>query len=111
MAKKWTLISQTVTDHIKVPKTATNVNITRLLNNAKADWTPIAKIINKYDIKNGTHNSVIQRVLDIKNGKITELSQITGKQESNSETSASSSSTSAETGANGGTSTGVGGGG
>lgn len=115
MAKKWTLISQTVTDHIKVPKTATNVNITRLLNNAKADWASIAKIVNKYNIKNGTHNSVIQRVLDIKNGKITELSQITGKQESNSGTSASSSSssssTSAETGANGGTSTVVGGGG
>ena len=68
MAKQWTLISQTVTDHIKVPKTATNVNITRQLNNAKDDWTSIAKIVNKYDIKNGTHNSVIKRILDIKKG-------------------------------------------
>ena len=79
--KKWTLLSQTVKDHIVVPKTATNTNITRLLLNAKSDWTSVAKIINKYDIKDAkkgtTHNSVIQRVLDIKNGKITELSQIT----------------------------------
>lgn len=114
MAKKWTLISQTVTDHIKVPKTATNVNITRLLNNAKADWTSIAKIVNKYEVKDKkkgtTHNSIIQRILDIKNGKITELSQITGKQESKSQTSASSTS-STETGTSSATSKIVGGGG
>lgn len=76
--KKWTLISQTVTDHIKVPPTATNVNITRALNNANNDWASISKIVNKYDIKNGTHNSVIQRIRDIKSGKITKLSEITG---------------------------------
>ena len=93
MAKKWTLISQTVTDHIVVPKTATNVNITRLLNNANNDWSSIAKIVNKYEIKNGTHNSVIQRIRDIKSGKITKLSQITGKQ-----TDSSSSSTDTGTG-------------
>ena len=114
MAKKWTLISQTVTDHIKVPKTATNVNITRQLNNAKDDWTSIAKIVNKYEIKNGTHNSVIQRILDIKKGKIKELSEITGKQESksSSSTSTSSSEGTSSDGSNGtATSTVVGGGG
>ena len=104
MAKQWTLISQTVTDHIKVPKTATNVNITRQLNNAKADWTSIAKIINKYKIKDKkkgtTHNSVIQRILDIKNGKITELSQI-----KSTTSSSSSSSTSTDTSTSSDTST------
>lgn len=78
VAKQWTLISQTITDHIKIPSTATNTNITRLLNNANKDWTSIAEIINKYEVKNGTQDSVIKRILDIKNGKITELSQITG---------------------------------
>lgn len=76
--KKWTLIGQTVTDHIKVPPTATHDNITRLLNNANNDWASIAKIVNKYEIKNGTHNSVIQRIRDIKSGKITSRSEITG---------------------------------
>lgn len=112
MAKQWTLISQTVTDHITVPKTATNVNITRLLNNANADWTSIAKIVNKYEIKGkgATHNSVIQRILDIKKGKITELSQIkTGKQESS--TSSSSTSDTTTTDNSGATSTVVGSGG
>ena len=95
MAKQWTLISQTVTDHITVPKTATNVNITRLLNNANADWTSIANIINKYEIKGkgATHNSVTQRILDIKNGKITELSQITGKQSSSTSSATQTPST------------------
>lgn len=112
MAKQWTLISQTVTDHITVPKTATNVNITRLLNNANADWTSIANIVNKYEIKGkgATHNSVIQRILDIKKGKITELSQIkTGKQESS--TSSSSTSDTTPTDNSGATSTVVGSGG
>lgn len=109
MAKQWTLISQTVTDHITVPKTATNVNITRLLNNAQADWTSIANIVNKYKIKNGTHNSVIQRILDIKKGKITELSQI--KTEKKSPTSSSSTSDTTSTDSSGATSTVVGSGG
>ncbi len=91
VAKKWTLISQTVKDHIVVPPTATNVNITRNLNNANNDWNSIAKIINKYEIKNGTHNSVIQRIRDIKSGKITELSQITGNEDSSSDSSSGSS--------------------
>lgn len=89
MTKKWTLISQTVTDHIKVPKTATNVNITRQLNNANNDWSSIAKIVNKYEIKNGTHNSVIQRIRDIKSGKITKLSEITGSSSSGGGSSSS----------------------
>ena len=112
MAKKWTLISQTVTDHITVPKTATNVNITRQLNNAQADWTSIADIVTKYEIKNGTHNSVIQRILDIKNGKITELSQITGKQSSSTSSATQTSSTdnaSTDTSTNSGTVVGGGG--
>lgn len=117
MAKQWTLISQTVTDHITVPKTATNVNITRQLNNAKDDWTSIAKIVNKYDIKNGTHNSVIQRILDIKKGKIKDLSEITGKKDtstSNSNTETTNSNTSTDntsTDTNNGTTTVVGSGG
>lgn len=106
MAKKWTLISQTVTDHIKVPKTATNTNITRQLLNANADWTSIAKIITKYEIKDKkkgtTHNSVIKRILDIKYGAITELSDLKGKKEESSSGSSSSSGTS-ETGASTGT--------
>lgn len=93
-AKQWTLIGQTVTDHIKVPPTATHDNITRLLNNANNDWSSIAKIVNKYEIKNGTHNSVIQRIRDIKSGKITELSQITGGGTSSSSGSSSSGSSS-----------------
>lgn len=116
MAKKWTLISQTVTDHITVPKTATNVNITRLLNNANADWTSIAKIVNKYEIKGkgATHNSVIQRILDIKKGKITELSQIkTGKKSSTSSSSTSDTTStdnaSTDTSTSGGTVVGSGG--
>ena len=111
MVKQWTLISQTVTDHITVPKTATNVNITRLLNNANADWTSIAKIVNKYKIKGkgATHNSVIQRILDIKKGKITELSQI--KTEKKSSTSSSSTSDTNTTDNSGATSTVVGSGG
>lgn len=114
MAKQWTLISQTVTDHITVPKTATNVNITRLLNNANADWTSIAKIVNKYEIKGkgATHNSVTQRILDIKNGKITELSQITGKQSSSTSSATQTSSTdnaSTDTSTSGGTVVGSGG--
>lgn len=112
MAKQWTLISQTVTDHITVPKTATNVNITRLLNNAQADWTAIANIVTKYEIKNGTHNSVIQRILDIKNGNITELSQITGKQSSSTSSATQTSSTdnaSTDTSTSGGTVVGSGG--
>ena len=112
MAKQWTLISQTVTDHITVPKTATNVNITRQLNNAKDDWTSIAKIVNKYDIKNGTHNSVIQRILDIKKGKIKDLSEITGKKDtstSNSNTGTTDSNTSTDTSTSGGTVVGSGG--
>ena len=111
MAKQWTLISQTVTDHITVPKTATNVNITRLLNNANTDWTSIAKIVNKYKIKGkgATHNSVIQRILDIKKGKITELSQI--KTEKKSSTPSSSISDTTTTENSGATSTIVGGGG
>ena len=102
--KKWTLISQTVTDHIKVPPTATNTNITRLLNNATNDWSSIAKIINKYEIKNGTHNSVIQRIRDIKSGKITELSQITssGSSSDTSSSADSDSSSSGDTGSSGG---------
>ena len=91
VTKKWTLLSQTVTDHIVVPKTATNTNITRLLLNANADWTSIAKIVNKYSIKDTnkgtTHNSVIQRVLDIKNGKITRLDQIKSATGGGSDTS------------------------
>ena len=87
--KQWTLIGQTVTDHIVVPKTATHDNITRNLKNANNDWTSIAKIITKYKIKDAdkgtTHNHVIQRILDIKNGKITSLSQITGNKNSTNE--------------------------
>ena len=100
VTKTWTLITQTVSDHITVPPTATNVNITRQLNNAKADWTSIAKIVNKYEIKNGTHNSVIRRILDIKNGKITSLGEIkgtgntgSGSQDSNDDSAGSTSPT------------------
>ena len=96
-AKQWTLIGQTVTDHIKVPPTATHDNITRLLNNANNDWSSIAKIVNKYEIKNGTHNSVIQRIRDIKSGKITELSQITGGGTSSSSGSSSGGGTDSST--------------
>lgn len=115
MAKQWTLISQTVTDHITVPKTATNVNITRQLNNAKADWTSIAKIITKYKIKDKkkgtTHNSIIQRILDIKNGKITELSQIKTEKQASSSSSSDSTGSGASASAEGSSSTVVGGGG
>lgn len=91
--KKWTLIGQTVTDHIKVPPTATHDNITRLLNNANNDWASIAKIVNKYEIKNGTHNSVIQRIRDIKDGKITSLSEITGNTPSTNDSTDSNTGT------------------
>lgn len=97
MTKQWTLIGQTVTDHIKVPPTATHDNITRLLNNVNNDWSSIAKIVNKYEIKNGTHNSVIQRIRDIKSGKITDLSQITGGSTTSSSSSSSSSGDSTST--------------
>lgn len=90
--KQWTLIGQTVTDHIKVPKTATHDNITRLLVKAENKWTSIAKIVNKYEIKNGTHDSVIQRIRDIKSHKITNLSQITGGGTGTGSSSGSSSS-------------------
>jgi len=96
--KQWTLIGQTVTDHIVVPKTATHDNITRQLLKANSDWTSIAKIVTKYKIKNGTHNSVIQRILDIRTGKINSLSQITSTSKDSSSTSSTGNTGSSESG-------------
>lgn len=90
--KQWTLIGQTVTDHIKVPKTATHDNITRLLVKAENKWTSIAKIVNKYEIKNGTHDSVTQRIRDIKSGKISKLSQLTKDKKKEGQVSSSNDS-------------------
>ena len=96
-AEKWTLIVKTINDHIVVPKTATVDNIARVLNNANPNWTSIAKVVNKYEIKNGTHNSITQRILDIKNEKIINLNQISGTTEQASSTA--SSEESSDTGA------------
>ena len=102
MTSKWTLIAKTVEDHITLNKGEKKDTLIRRISKAKNNWSNVAKIVNGHKIKNGTQNTVIRRLLDIKTGKITSLSQISGSSDSSGGSSSSSSGNSDSSSSNGG---------
>lgn len=96
MTSKWTLIAKTVEDHITLNKGEKKDTLITRISKAKNNWSNVAKIVNGHKIKNGTQNTVIRRLLDIKSGKITSLSQISGGGSSSNSGSSSSSSGSSD---------------
>lgn len=76
-AKQWTLLSKVISDCIKLPDNASIDNVIRAFQSCGADYASISSGVRGYGLKAGTLNAVAQTIVDIRTGKITELSQIT----------------------------------
>lgn len=101
MTNQWTLIAKTVEDYITVSSGKQNEYIRRLYN-AKSNYSSIYDIVKGHKLKGGTLDGIVRRLIYIKRGNLTELSQLSqisgdGVSTTNSTTTSSSTSSSSST--------------